>query len=178
MRLRLGTRRQPARRELAAGSRRVQARPEDGYAYEAKLRELLERSDGPRQYEIRDELANTMQEKVGVFRTGAELEEAQATIDRLRAQFKGVVVDDKGKTFNQSLIHVIETGFLLDLADTMVSGAVARTESRGAHSRTDFPARDDENWMKHTLAYLEDDAIRLDYSEVTFTKYEPQVRSY
>ena len=130
------------------------------------------------QYEIRDELANTMQEKVGVFRTGAELEEAKATIDRLREQFKGVVVDDKGKTFNQSLIHVIETGFLLDLADTMVTGAVARTESRGAHSRTDFPERDDENWMKHTLAYLEDDAVRLDYSEVTFTKYEPQVRTY
>ena len=66
----------------------------------------------------------------------------------------------------------------MDLADTMVVGAIARTESRGAHSRTDFTERDDENWLKHTLAYLEDDAIRLDYSEVTFTKFEPQVRSY
>jgi succinate dehydrogenase / fumarate reductase flavoprotein subunit len=156
----------------------IRARPEDGYAYEAKLRELLDRQDGPRQHVIRDELANTMQEKVGVFRTGSELDEAKAVVDRLREQFKGVVVDDKGKTFNQSLIHVIETGFLLDLADTMVTGAVARTESRGAHSRTDFTERNDENWMKHTLAYLEDDAVRLDYSEVTFTKYEPQVRTY
>jgi succinate dehydrogenase / fumarate reductase flavoprotein subunit len=60
----------------------------------------------------------------------------------------------------------------------MVAGAVERTESRGAHSRTDFPERDDENWMKHTLSYLEDDQIRLDYSEVTVTKCEPQVRSY
>jgi succinate dehydrogenase/fumarate reductase flavoprotein subunit len=158
--------------------RGIQARPEHGYAYEAKLRALLERADGPRQHVLRDELANTMQEKVGVFRTGKELEEAKVILDRLRDQFKGVVVDDKGKTFNQSLIHVIETGYLLDLADTMVCGAIAREESRGAHSRTDFTERDDENWMKHTLAYQEDDEIRLEYSEVTFTKFEPQVRSY
>jgi succinate dehydrogenase / fumarate reductase flavoprotein subunit/NADH-dependent fumarate reductase subunit A len=158
--------------------RGIQASPAHGLAYEAQLRELLDRSDGPRQHEVRDELADMMQDKVGVFRTGSELAEAKTKVDELRERFKGVVVDDKGKTFNQSLIHVIETGFLLDLADTMITGAVARTESRGAHSRTDFPERDDENWMKHTLAYLEDDQVRLDYSEVTFTKYEPQVRSY
>ena len=99
-------------------------------------------------------------------------------VEELRERFKSVVVTDKGRTFNQSLIHTIETGYLLDLAATMVAGAVERTESRGAHSRTDFPERDDENWMKHTLSYLEDDQIRLDYSEVTVTKYEPQVRSY
>ena len=119
-----------------------------------------------------------MQEKVGVFRTESELSEAQATVADLREKFKGVVVTDKGRTFNQSLIHTIETGYLLDLAATMVAGAVERTESRGAHSRTDYPERDDENWMKHTLSYLDDDEIRLDYSEVTVTKYEPQVRSY
>ena len=71
-----------------------------------------------------------------------------------------------------------EVMYLLDLADCMVTGAIARHESRGAHSRTDFPDRDDENWMKHTLAYLDDGEIRLDYSPVTMTKYEPQVRSY
>jgi len=119
-----------------------------------------------------------MQEKVGVFRTGSELSEAQATVERLREKYKSVVVTDKGRTFNQSLIHTIETGYLLDLALTMVTGAVERTESRGAHSRLDYTERDDENWIKHTLAYLEDDQIRLDYSEVTMTKYEPQVRSY
>jgi succinate dehydrogenase/fumarate reductase flavoprotein subunit len=157
---------------------RVQASPAHAHAYEAGLRELLDRENGPKQHELRDVLADTMQEKVGVFRTGDDLTAAKAVVDDLRERFKGVVVDDKGRTFNQSLIHTIETGYLLDLADTMVTGAIARTESRGAHSRTDFPERDDDNWLKHTLAYLEDDAVRLDYSEVTFTKFEPQVRSY
>lgn len=155
-----------------------EASPAAARDYERKLQELLARTNGPRQHEIRDALADTMQEKVGVFRVGSDLEDAQAVVDDLRDRFKSVVVDDKGKTFNQSLIHTIETGWLLDLADSMVTGAVNRTESRGAHSRTDYPERDDDNWMKHTLSYLEDDQIRLDYSEVTVTEYQPQVRTY
>jgi succinate dehydrogenase / fumarate reductase flavoprotein subunit len=154
------------------------ATPAAALDYERELRVLLDREDGPRQHELRDRLADTMQEKVGVFRTEADLRDAKAVVDDLRDRFKGVVVTDKGRTFNQSLIHTIETGWLLDLADAMVTGAIARTESRGAHARLDYPERDDESWMKHTLAYLEDDEIRLDYSEVTVTKYEPQVRTY
>jgi succinate dehydrogenase/fumarate reductase flavoprotein subunit len=156
----------------------VAATPAAARDYERKLRILLDRDGGPQQHLLRDKLADTMQEKVGVFRTGEELRDAKAVIDDLRDQFTGVSIDDKGRTFNQSLIHTIETGWLIDLAACMVEGAVERTESRGAHSRTDFPERDDDNWMKHTLSYLEDDQIRLDYSEVTVTKYEPQVRSY
>ncbi len=167
-----------ARYAQSQNGRASEATPAAARDYERKLRELLERQRGPRQHELRDVLADTMQEKVGVFRTGAELNEAKVVVDGLREQFKGVIVTDKGRTFNQSLIHTIETGYLLDLAATMVDGAIARTESRGAHSRTDFPERDDENWMKHTISYLEDDKIRLDYSEVAVTKYEPQVRSY
>ena len=159
--------------------RGIQADPAAAKAFERQLKELLARDNGgPKQHEIRDRLAQTMQEKVGVFRTGPELEEAKAVIDELKQDFARVEVDDKGSVFNQSLIHTLETGYLLDLAESMVVGAIARTESRGAHSRTDFPERDDERWMKHTLAYQEDDEIRLDYSEVTVTKYEPQVRTY
>jgi succinate dehydrogenase/fumarate reductase flavoprotein subunit len=143
-----------------------------------RIEDLLARENGPRQAEIRDELAAVMQEKVGVYRSGPVLEEAKRTVTELKERFQGVVVGDKGKTFNTDLIHTIETGYLLDLADCMVTGAIARTESRGAHSRTDFTERDDENWMKHTLAYADDGEIRLDYSEVTMTKYEPQVRTY
>ncbi len=143
-----------------------------------RIEGMLAREKGPRQSEIRDELADVMQVKVGVYRSGPVLEEAKRTVVELKERFEGVIVDDKGKTFNTDLIHTIETGYLLDLADCMVSGAIARTESRGAHSRTDFTERDDENWMQHTLAYLDDGEIRLDYSEVTQTKYEPQVRTY
>lgn len=157
----------------------IQADPNAAKVFERELKELLARDNGgPKQHEIRDRLAEAMQEKVGVFRTGAELEEAKAVIDQLKDEFTRVEVDDKGSVFNQSLIHTLETGYLLDLAESMVVGAIARTESRGAHSRTDFPDRDDDNWMKHTLSYQEDGEIRLDYSEVTVTKYEPQVRTY
>jgi len=158
--------------------RAIQATPAAARDFERRLREMLDRDIGPRQHELRDALADTMQEKVGVFRTGENLEDARAVVDDLRDRFKGVVVTDKGNTFNQSLIHTIETGWLLDLAACMVEGAVTRTESRGAHSRTDYPERDDERWMRHTLSYLEDDRVRLDYSEVAMTTYQPQVRTY
>ena len=75
-------------------------------------------------------------------------------------------------------LYELPPRWLLDLADCMVTGAIERTESRGAHARTDYPERDDEHWMRHTLAYMEDDEVRLDYSEVTVTQYEPEVRSY
>jgi succinate dehydrogenase / fumarate reductase flavoprotein subunit len=103
------------------------------------------------------------------------------------------VVTDKGRTFNQSLIHTIETGFLLDLADTMVTGAIERTESRGGHMRDDFPKRDDENYMQHTMAYLSgdphssnaEDHISLGWKPVVFTRndkgelnYPPMERKY
>jgi succinate dehydrogenase flavoprotein subunit len=158
--------------------RKPEATPAAAGDFERRLRDLLDREEGPPQHEIRDKLADTMQEKVGVFRTESELRDAKAVVDDLRDRFKGVVVSDKGRTFNQSLIHTLETGYLLELADCMVTGAIARTESRGGHARLDYPERDDERWLKHTLAYLEDDEVRLDYSEVTFTKYQPQVRTY
>jgi succinate dehydrogenase / fumarate reductase flavoprotein subunit len=158
--------------------RRLELSPAAGHAFERDLRELLDREQGPRQHEIRDKLAGTMQEKVGVFRGADDLEDARAVVEDLRDRFKGVVVTDKGRTFNQSLIHTIETGWLLDLAYTMVVGAIARTESRGAHWRLDFPERNDDEWMRHTLAYLEHDEIRLDYSEVAITSYQPQVSTY
>ena len=89
-----------------------------------------------------------------------------------------MVVQDKGRTFNSDLIQAIELGAMLEMADCLVTGAIARTESRGAHSRLDFPERDDERWLRHTLARYDEGQVQLDYKPVTITEYEPAVRSY
>ncbi len=89
-----------------------------------------------------------------------------------------MVVQDKGRDFNTDLIQAIELGSMLEMADCLVTGAIARTESRGAHSRLDYPERDDDAWLRHTLAFYDDGQVRLDYRPVTITEYEPAVRSY
>jgi succinate dehydrogenase/fumarate reductase flavoprotein subunit len=88
------------------------------------------------------------------------------------------VVQDKSGSFNTDLIQAIELSAMLEMADCLVTGALARTESRGAHSRLDFPERDDENWLKHTMAHHDDGQVTLDFTPVKITKYEPAVRTY
>ena len=112
----------------SSNSRVPEATPAAASDYERRRETLLNQRE-PRQHEIA-RAGRHEQEKVGVFRTGDDLREAQATVEALRERFKGVIVTDKGRTFNQSLVHTIETGYLLDLALTMVTGAVERTESR------------------------------------------------
>ncbi|GAC1626951.1 MAG: hypothetical protein NVS4B5_18510 [Vulcanimicrobiaceae bacterium] len=92
-----------------------------------------------------------------------------------------MTVMDKSKTFNTDLVGLLETEFLMDVAQPIAFGALNRTESRGAQSRTDFPNRDDEKWMKHSLMHFAGATAdpKADYSrEVTYTKYKPEVRSY
>ena len=104
--------------------------------------------------------------------------EALATIQELRARYRHVGIDAKNRKFNLDLLRTIELGGMLDVAETMVAGAVTRKESRGAHSRLDFKTRDDVNWMKHTLAHYTPGGARLDYEPVTKTKWEPEERKY
>ena len=87
-------------------------------------------------------------------------------------------VDDKSREFNMNLINVLELQSMLEVAEVVLSGAYARNESRGAHFRLDFPKRDDEHWLKHTLAYKTPEGTRLDYTPVTITRYQPQERTY
>jgi succinate dehydrogenase / fumarate reductase flavoprotein subunit len=97
----------------------------------------------------------------------------------LRERYERVVVDDKGEVFNTDLTQALELGFLLDLADSMIVAGIARKESRGAHARPhDYPARDDENYMQHTLVTLGDGRPQLDWKPVTMTKWQPQERKY
>ena len=127
---------------------------------------------------IRDEMRRIMSEKVWIYRRGDKLESALKEIRQLKERFKNIRVEDKGRAFNTGLVAALQLDFTLDLAEVTIAGALARKESRGAHSRPDYPKRDDENWLKHTLAYYTREGPRLEYAPVTITKWPPAKRAY
>jgi len=127
---------------------------------------------------IRDELRGIMSGKVWVFRKGDELESGLKELRRLKERFKNIRVEDKDKQFNTGLVAALQLDFTLDLSEATIAGALARTESRGAHTRLDCPKRDDGNWLKHTIAYYTKEGPRLEYIPVTITKWPPVARAY
>jgi succinate dehydrogenase flavoprotein subunit len=127
---------------------------------------------------IRDEMRRVMHEQVWVFRREEELKSALQVIQRLKERFKHIRVEDRGRSYNTDLTAALQLDFMLDLAEVTVTGALARKESRGGHSRLDYPKRDDEQWLKHTLAYYTKQGPRLDYTPVTITKWPPVARTY
>ena len=127
---------------------------------------------------IRDELQDVMMEKAGVFREASGLTAVRAKLGELRERYARVKIEDRGHRYNTELLEVIELGGMIDLAETLVEGALARQESRGGHAREDFPKRDDVQWMKHTLAYQTAGGIELRYKPVTITKFQPMERKY
>jgi succinate dehydrogenase / fumarate reductase, flavoprotein subunit len=146
---------------------------------ERELAELLDRSDGERPWSIRNELAETMHENFGVFRREEQMRRQGQIVDELQERYARVVVEDKGQVFNNDLTQALELGFLLDLAACMVVAGLERKESRGAHARPyDYPDRDDENFMRHTLVRWVDGAPTLDWRPVEVTKWQPMERTY
>ncbi|QWT24989.1 succinate dehydrogenase flavoprotein subunit [Subtercola sp. PAMC28395] len=152
-----------------------------------ELVEMLRTTQGTeRMSDMRRELQASMDRNAQVFRTEESLLEVTKVIEGLRERYKNVMVQDKGKRFNTDLLEAIELGFLLDLAEVTVYSAMYRKESRGGHFREDYPNRDDENYMVHTMAYLTGDAhsadagdhIRLDTKPVVVTRYQPMERKY
>ena len=135
---------------------------------------------------LRKELQETMDAKAQVFRTDESLSDVTNVIHGLRERYKNIGVQDKGRRFNTDLLEAVELGFLLDLAEVVVYSARNRKESRGGHMRDDFPLRDDENYLVHTMAYLTGDPlsadaadhIALDWKPVTITRYQPMERKY
>ena len=125
-----------------------------------------------------DDMQTVMMEKVGIYRNAATTQEAVDEIQQLRERYQAVRVQDTGQNFNTDLLELIELGNLLDLSLITAASAHNRTESRGAHSREDYPERDDANWLQHTLAYLEGDAVRLDHKPVDISIWEPKPRAY
>src|SRR5947207_826085 len=129
--------------------------------------------------DMRDLLQAEMTEKASVFRTEETLQSVLDTIEDLKDRYEHAHIDDKGSTFNLDLTEALELGYLIDLAESLVIGAMARTESRGGHFRDDHPTRDDANWLKHTLVRRADDGkVTLDYKPVQLGRYEPMERKY
>ncbi|MBE3591153.1 MAG: FAD-binding protein [Firmicutes bacterium] len=145
---------------------------------EARIEGLLKRPEGEKAAALRLEMGQTMTRNVGVFRTGEQLLEAQAKIQELKQRYQRVSVGDKGRIFNTNLQFVLELENMLDLAEVVVASALFRTESRGAHTRLDYPNRDDANWLKHTVATYTAAGPKLDTRPVTITRWEPQERKY
>jgi succinate dehydrogenase / fumarate reductase flavoprotein subunit len=127
---------------------------------------------------IRAEMQQIMFDEAFVVRNGTGLRTAADTIRGLKERYARVGIQDHSRTFNTDLMEAIELGFMLDCAELVTAGALAREESRGGHFREDFPTRDDVNWLKHTLAYLEPEGVRMGSKPVTITRFEPKERVY
>jgi succinate dehydrogenase / fumarate reductase flavoprotein subunit len=128
-------------------------------------------------------MQETMDMNAQVYRNEATLKQALNDVQELKRRYKNVSIQDKGVRYNTDLLEAIELGFLLDLAELVVVGALERKESRGGHAREDYPNRDDVNFMRHTMAYRRTDEsgaeyVQLDYKPVVITRYQPMERKY
>jgi succinate dehydrogenase / fumarate reductase flavoprotein subunit len=133
---------------------------------------------GPHAGNLRDTMETVMMEDVGIYRTESKMTRAIMTLESLRHDYKDVRVQDVTKRFNSDLLETLELGNLLDLALITAESARNRKESRGAHCREDYPERDDPNWLKHTLTWLDGDALRIGYKSVDVSIWEPKPRKY
>jgi succinate dehydrogenase / fumarate reductase flavoprotein subunit len=147
---------------------------------ERELRSLLDQAEGERPWQIRNDLGTSMFENFGVFRREEQMAKQIEIIDGLRERYaRGVVIEDKGEVFNSDLVQAIELGNMIDLAACMLRAGIARKESRGAHARPyDYPNRDDENFMKHSITRWVDDGPELTYKDVRYTRFDPMERTY
>jgi len=146
-----------------------------------RLEEKFLRNTGGREriFTLRAEMHETMEESAGIYRTGATLEKAAEKLQNLQERFQDLSLDDRSYTFNTELTAALELSYMLDVAQTIVQSALERTESRGSHQRTDYPQRDDERFLMHSLAYrAEDGSPRIEYLPVTITRWPPGRRVY
>jgi succinate dehydrogenase / fumarate reductase flavoprotein subunit len=143
-----------------------------------RVEDLLGNTGGESVADIRRELQEIMMDDVGVFRVEEQMQAAVGKVHELQERYRQASIQDKGKKFNTELLEAIELGYLLDLAEVTAESALAREESRGAHSREDYPERDDANWLMHTLAYRTEKGIELRYKPVAITRFEPKPRTY
>jgi len=127
---------------------------------------------------IRQEMQKTMEEGAGIYRDEQSMQKTCNTLRALRERFKNIIIEDRDSTFNTEVMNALELDYMLDVAETVANSALRRKESRGSHTRTDFPKRDDANFLKHTLAYRTPDGPRIEYLPVTITRWQPEERKY
>ncbi|ACQ81197.1 succinate dehydrogenase or fumarate reductase, flavoprotein subunit [Beutenbergia cavernae DSM 12333] len=181
--------------EYAAGATLAELPDDPAGRVVAQLEAMRTRPVGEKVADLRRALQETMDVNAQVFRTEASLKQALVDIQQLQERYGHVAVQDKGRRYNLDLLEAAELGFLLDLAEVVVTGALARNESRGGHYREDYPQRDDTNFMRHTMAYrvattgaegaeavdaagIGPHEVRLDYKPVTLTRYQPMERKF
>jgi len=127
---------------------------------------------------IRQEMQKTMEQGAGIYRDEQSMQKTCNTLRALRERFKNIIIEDRDSTFNTEVMNALELDYMLDVAETVANSALKRKESRGSHTRTDFPKRDDANFLKHTLAYRTADGPRIEYLPVTITRWQPEERKY
>jgi succinate dehydrogenase / fumarate reductase flavoprotein subunit len=158
--------------------------PGEGPLHEAvkrdddRIDQLLSGETSERMHVPRDQVRETMTENVGIFRDRVHLEKALHVVRDAKERYPKVRCTARVRTFNEELVKLIELEHMINLAEIITVGALAREECRGSHYRTDCPGRRDEQWMRHTYAYFTGNGPRLEYKDVTFTRYEPTERKY
>jgi succinate dehydrogenase / fumarate reductase flavoprotein subunit len=144
----------------------------------AKIDALFASKGSEDHYQIRKELRKNLDATMGVFRTGEQMQAGLDKVRELKERYKHISLKDKSLRYNTDLERAIETGFMIDVAEVATLGALTRTESRGGHSRRDYKVRDDENWLKHTMAHFTDNGPKLDYIPVDISMWKPVERKY
>ncbi len=144
----------------------------------AEIKWLLESKGTEKAADIRETLQVKMTDKCGIFRNASNLKELAGEFVKLNDRFRNIHIEDRSVIFNYDLLEAIELGHMLEFSEIIVAGALAREESRGAHSRTDFPKRDDGKWLRHTLAWRKGRDLKFDYKPVKITRFEPKERVY
>jgi succinate dehydrogenase / fumarate reductase, flavoprotein subunit len=147
-------------------------------AFQSELEEIFGRKKEEPCFSLRDEMKALMTFQVGIFRKESDFLSAREKIRELKKRLKRISPEQKGLAFNYELIQYLELSGMIHLAEVIVEGTVARKESRGSHFRVDFPNRNDEHWLRHTMAFKTAEGVKLDYKKVTITSYPPKERTY